>query len=236
MLDVFGEIMKYVQEGKEALHIIERDDGFFSEDPGSWFNSPYPEWPDCQKNAMKFVHGKVLDIGCGMGRVSLYLQEQGFEIVSIDLSPLAIKLCKKQGLLDARVMSAAVLDFADSSFSTILLIGNGFGILGAPENVIDMLRDLHRITTDDAVILAETTDPEAWKQPQHVKYCTKNTEMGKPPGLWTMRTKYKELVGEWNDILFTSPELMNEIASEAGWFLDHYIGERSLYVGVLKKV
>ncbi len=228
--------MKDVFDGKKALHIVERDDGFISEDPGSWFNSTFHEWPECQKEAMKLVKGKSLDIGCGMGRVSLYLQEQGFEIVSIDLSPLAIEICKKQGLRDARVMSAASLEFDARSFNTILLIGNGFGILGTPENIIEMLRELHRITTDDAVILAETIDPEAWKHPEHVEYCSRNIEMGKPPGLWTLRTKYKGITGEWNEILFASPESMEEIASKAGWFLDEYIGERTLYIGVLRKV
>jgi 2-polyprenyl-3-methyl-5-hydroxy-6-metoxy-1,4-benzoquinol methylase len=38
---------------------------------------------------MQFVKGRVLDVGCGAGRHSLYLQEKGFDVLGTDISPLA---------------------------------------------------------------------------------------------------------------------------------------------------
>ncbi|MGY5875306.1 MAG: class I SAM-dependent methyltransferase [Candidatus Thorarchaeota archaeon] len=235
-MDVIGEVMSDAYRGDKAVNIIERDDGFTAEEPGAWFLSPFEEWPDCQREAISEVKGKTLIIGCGSGRVALYVQDKGHDVVGIDISPKAIAICKERGLRDARLMSAEELTFDDNSFDTILLYGNTFGILGRPEFVVEMLNVLYRITTKDAVILAETTDPEAWKSPNHVEYSAKNKEKGNPPGLWKMRRKYKGLVSDWSDILFASPELMEDLAAKAGWHLDHYVGDRMLYIGVLRKV
>ncbi|UCE04577.1 MAG: class I SAM-dependent methyltransferase, partial [bacterium] len=57
------------------------------------------------KKVLSFVKKNVLDIGCGAGRHSLYLQEQGFNITGIDQSPLAIEVCIQRGVENALNMS-----------------------------------------------------------------------------------------------------------------------------------
>ncbi len=47
---------------------------------------------------MEFVNGRVLDVGCGAGRHSLYLQKKGFDVLGIDVSPLAVKVCRLKGV------------------------------------------------------------------------------------------------------------------------------------------
>jgi SAM-dependent methyltransferase len=235
MIDVNGAIMRDVLDKGEVIFIVERDDGYTSKNPGSWFNSPLNEWPECQRKALDYVKGRVLDIGCGMGRVAIALQSQGYEVTGIDISSIAIDLCKERGVKDARVMSAAALDFKDNSFDTAILFGNNWGIMGEPEKVIMMLKEIHRITTNDAVILAETFDPSILTDTIHVQYHEHNRKNGNPPGLWKMRLKYKNLIGGWEKILFGDTDLMNKMANEAGWFLDEAIGGRELYVGILKK-
>ncbi len=42
--------------------------------------------------------GKVLDAGCGCGRDSVYLKEDGFEVISMDLSKGMIQEAKKRGV------------------------------------------------------------------------------------------------------------------------------------------
>jgi 2-polyprenyl-3-methyl-5-hydroxy-6-metoxy-1,4-benzoquinol methylase len=60
---------------------------------------------------MVFVKGRVLDIGCGAGRHSLYLQNQGFQVLGIDNSPLAVKVAKLRGLKRVKVMSIEDINF-----------------------------------------------------------------------------------------------------------------------------
>jgi len=67
--------------------------------------STFEEWWLIEKKAMEFVKGKVLDIGCGAGRHSIYLQEKGFDVTGIDISPLAVKVCRLRGLKKTEVYS-----------------------------------------------------------------------------------------------------------------------------------
>src|SRR5207249_3713127 len=97
--DAYGqEVYDYLQ-GEKGCEIVERDDGFFdaASGPLAYF-AGYRQWPSHYKKAMRYVRGRVLDIGCGAGRHALYLQEQGCEVVGIDISPLAIEVCRRRGL------------------------------------------------------------------------------------------------------------------------------------------
>jgi 2-polyprenyl-3-methyl-5-hydroxy-6-metoxy-1,4-benzoquinol methylase len=90
--DAYGQEIWAYYKGRDSFEIIERDDGYFdaSSGPKTYF-SEYQEWSIHEKRAMEFVKGRVLDIGCGAGRHSLYLQKMGFDVLGIDNSPLAIK-------------------------------------------------------------------------------------------------------------------------------------------------
>jgi 2-heptyl-1-hydroxyquinolin-4(1H)-one methyltransferase len=76
-------------------------------------------------DAGKF-HGDVLDVGCGEAAVSLYLAEQGYTIVGLDLSPTAIELARaeasKRGLTNASFEVADISAFVgyDGRFGTIV--------------------------------------------------------------------------------------------------------------------
>src|SRR5687768_11074319 len=66
---------------------------------------------------------KLLEIGAGTGRDSKYFQDQGFEVVCIDLSPTMIELCKQKGLT-AYVMDMVNIDFPESSFDAVYALNS----------------------------------------------------------------------------------------------------------------
>ena len=57
----------------------------------------------------------LLEIGAGTGRDTKFFQDQGFETVCIDLSPVMVELCKQKGLI-AFVMDMGDINFPDGSF------------------------------------------------------------------------------------------------------------------------
>lgn len=71
-------------------------------------------------------HGDVLDAGCGEAATAIYLAEQGFATVGLDLSPTAIKLAReaaaRRGLTNATFGVADISSFTgyDGRFGTIV--------------------------------------------------------------------------------------------------------------------
>ena len=99
-------------------------------------------------------------MGCGAGRVSLYLERKGLKVVAFDRSPLAIRLCRKRGVKDARVLPIEqIARFPADSFDTVVMFGNNLGLLGNYEKARRLLRQLYRLTTANAVILGESLNP-----------------------------------------------------------------------------
>ncbi|MGY5852742.1 MAG: class I SAM-dependent methyltransferase [Candidatus Thorarchaeota archaeon] len=235
MADIFGKIMRDAFDGRPSDHVVERDDGFVSESSGQQYVAELEDWHESEKLGIAKAKGKVLDVGCGAGRVALFLQQKGHEVVGIDISEEALNVARERGVKDARYMSVEELDFPDGTFDTVLMYGNNFGLLGEYEKVVKMLRDLRRITTNDALILASTRDPEDTDEPAHLKIHAKNKEAGQPPGLVRIRMQYKGMLSEWWNLLMVSPEMMADMAEEAGWKFVEFLGPRKGYVGVLNK-
>jgi 2-polyprenyl-3-methyl-5-hydroxy-6-metoxy-1,4-benzoquinol methylase len=84
-----------------------------------------------ERRAMRFVRGRVLDLGCGAGRVGLHLQSRGHEVVGIDDSPLAVEIARQRGLADVRLGTLTSTVQEDDRFDPILLLGNNLGLLSA---------------------------------------------------------------------------------------------------------
>jgi SAM-dependent methyltransferase len=235
MTDAWSEIMKDAAAGIAGEYFIEREDGKVETLQVLEYVKPFAEWSEVERLAMKHIKGKVLDIGCGLGRVALHLQNLGFQVVGIDLAKGAIEACKKLGLREAYIMSAENLDFPDAEFNTVLLFGNNFGILGSEEKTIEMLQNLHRITSEEGIILAGAVDVEQTDDPEHLNYHDLNLSRGRPKGLVRLRVKYKGNIDEWIDLYHALPGEMDSMAIKAGWKLKKKYQTGSAYVGVLTK-
>ncbi len=77
--------------------LIERDDAFHRRRAHELFR-PCAEWAPAERRGLRFVRGRVLDVGCGAGRVGLELQERGHEVVGIDASPGAVEVARRRGV------------------------------------------------------------------------------------------------------------------------------------------
>ncbi|GAA2842262.1 class I SAM-dependent methyltransferase [Nonomuraea rubra] len=88
--------------------------------------------------------GRLLEVGAGTGQDSLCFQENGLEVVAVDLSPAMVAHCRKKGL-DARVMDFLGLDFAPGSFDAVYAFNC---LLHVPNSdfpaVLDTIRTLMR--------------------------------------------------------------------------------------------
>ena len=236
--DAFGQENLAHLLHKESFEVIERDDGFvdFSQGAKLYF-SRYRDWPRVERKAIKLAKGRVLDVGCGAGRVSLFLQERGFDVTGIDNSPAAIEVCRRRGLKKALNRPfEEVGKFEPNSFDTLVMFGNNFGLFGGYQKAKTLLKRLHRITSKDAVILAESRDPYDTKDPAHLAYHERNRERGRMGGQVRIRVRFRNYTGNWFDYLLASREEMNDIVRGTGWKVGRFIEPRGwLYVGVIEK-
>jgi SAM-dependent methyltransferase len=84
---------------------------------------------------------RLLEIGSGPGRDGQYFQDNGFEVVCIDLSPAMVELCKQKGLT-AYVMDMSEVDLPENSFDAVYSMNS---LLHLTKNEFPKI--LHRINT-----------------------------------------------------------------------------------------
>lgn len=237
--DAFGHGVYDFHLGNPVMEIIERDDGEISNSrgPASYFSS-FADWSSNQQAGIKLAEGRILDVGCGPGRVALYLQEKGHDVLGIDNSPLAIKTAQLRGVKDARVLSITqVSRKALGIFDTIVMFGNNFGLFGNAKRAKWLLRRFFGMTTANGRILAESRDIYKTDRPEHLAFHERNRQLGRMAGQVRLRVRYKTMIGSWFDYLMVSPDEMMQIVAGTGWHIDQIIWreDRVDYTAVLQK-
>ncbi len=235
--DAYGHAIYDSYLGKGGYEIDERDDGFVGgvRDAGTYL-AAYDEWPPIEREAMEIVKGRILDIGCGAGRHALYLQEKGLDVLGIDVSPLAIKVCKLRGLTQAREMSITQLSRKLGTFDTLLMMGNNFGLFGSFKRAKWLLRRFCGMTSDQARIIAQSSDPYATDEPCHLAYHELNRKRGRMSGQIRLRVRYKTYATPWFDYFLVSRNEMAEIVSGTRWRVGHFAeSDGPYYIGVIEK-
>ncbi len=235
--DAFGLLLTDHFAGETCSEFVERDDGYLvaTGNLAAYF-ATFDEWPPRFQQAMGYVRGRVLDVGVGAGRFALHLQEQGHEVVGIDVSPGALEICRKRGVKDVRQMPFHRVDASLGSFDTVLMMGNNFGLFANPRRAKWMLRRLKRLTGPNARIVAESLDIYGTDKPEHLAYHDRNRRRGRMAGEIRLRVRYREVIGEWFDYLMVSQAEMLEIVEDTGWRVAEFIGGTGgQYIGVMEK-
>lgn len=157
MLDLFGQAILDFQTNNTPEDLVtETNISEADEMSVGYLFRHYNDMPKLEKKALQLAKGKILDVGCGAGSHSLYLQEKGFDVTAIDISPKAIKACQLRGLKNARVQN--VLAIETEKFDTILLLMNGTGIFGTLAETSLHLQKLKSLLNPNGQILLDSSD------------------------------------------------------------------------------
>ncbi len=211
MKDIIGTALLDYYNGNYSEDIL-TETNISEEDelPLPYLFRTYKEMPKIEQMALKSVYGKTLDVGCGAGSHSLYLQEKGLDVLGIDTSKGAIEVCRLRGLKNAKNID--LLELKNEKFDSILLLMNGTGIFQNLENTPKYLQHLKSLLNPNGHILIDSSD---------LQYMYDSTEEGgilvpadRYYGELEFKMRYKELESEYFEWLYLDENLFETICTE----------------------
>ncbi len=216
--DVFGTaiIDFYNQECTDDI-IVQAPD--FDDDtiPVPYLFRSYSEMPEIEQKALDLSSGKVLDIGCGAGSHSLFLQnERNLEVTAIDISEGAVSICKKRGVQQAFVHD--IFDLKSQTYDTLLLLMNGSGIIGRLDRIDQFFTHIKTLLAPGGQVLIDSSD---------ISYLFTDDDGGfwvdasaRYYGEMQYKLKYKDQESDWFDWLYIDYNTLQNAANTHGFLCE----------------
>jgi SAM-dependent methyltransferase len=226
-MDVLGNALLDYYNGTYSQDIQTYSDlGGWDELPLDYLFRSYDQMPAIEQKALELCRGSVLDIGCGAGIHSLYLQSKAIAVTALDHSKGAIEVCKAKGISSFEL--ADINTFRTTvKYDTLLLLMNGIGLAGSLTNLAGFLTHLKTFMKEDGQLILDSSD---------VIYMFDQDDDG---GYWidasqgyygetNFKMRYKDQESESFPWLYIDFESLKEIASDCGFNVelilkgDHY--------------
>lgn len=236
--DAYGQMMlDYLRNGS-GFEIVEHDDGDFGIGAGPrLYFGEFDAWRQTERDAMAYVKGRVLDIGCGAGRFMLWLRDRGHQVVGVDVSPGAIEVCRQRGLDDVHVMSVGQVSRRLGVFDTLLLLGGNMALLGQRDVAKRNLVRLHRVASPGAHLLGANRDWSKSRDPEKREKATRNVGDGRFSGEHRTRIRYRKFATPFFTSSRMSPEELRDLVEDTGWAVGDVLDrDEGIYIAVLQRL
>ena len=157
MKDLFGQAILDFQTNNFPEDLLtETSISETDEMPVDYLFRSFAQMPRIEQTALELAKGKILDVGCGAGSHSLYLQHKEYDVKAIDISANAIQSCTHRGIKNAHVQD--LLTIENETFDTILLLMNGTGIFRTLAELPIYLKKLKSLLNPGGQILIDSSD------------------------------------------------------------------------------
>jgi SAM-dependent methyltransferase len=237
--DAFGLLLeeadKQLRAGRSTWipEIVEFSSGLLLCGDANYYLTSEPEWSSLERQVMRRVTGKVLDVGAGGGRHSIFLQENGFRVVALDSSPLAVSIAKRRGVRE--VICGSVRDrssrrslIALGKFDTVLMLGNNLGLLQSIENASSILDEIAEVVEIGGILMGTCGHPGVTV---HEEVRIHHGVSGE-----RIRIRYQDIASEWFNYLFTDSEAFKLIVEKsAHWQVEDVIEGSRAFAVVLRR-
>jgi SAM-dependent methyltransferase len=218
-------LLAFLQGDAQANLIIRRDDGVEGSLPVSHFFRQPGQFTTIEDTALGLSHGQVLDIGAGAGIHSLVLQSRGLRVTAIDLSPQAVEIMVRRGVVD--VQCGDIFSFQGGLFDTLLMLGHGIGLVENRQGLERFLQQVGGLLRPGGQLLLDSLDVRRTQDPSHLAYQEANRRAGRYPGEIRMQFAYNGQAGPYCGWLHVDAQTLGEQARQRGWGCEVVIEEES---------
>ena len=221
--DAYGQLLLAALEGRPAQEIMEREDGLiYAGDPSDYL-APFRRWPATERQLMRSVSGRTLDVGCAAGRASLHLQARGQEVVAIDESPLAVEVARRRGVTDARALALAdaTAEVLGGLFDTVLVLRNNLGLAGDLEAAPAALRRLAALTGPGGRLVTDSVHPD------------RLDPLSRGSGHDRYRVRWRQYASPWFRYLMLTPGEVEALVAGSPWRIERLVDDGSPRYGIV---
>ncbi len=221
----------YLKGQTDAVIEVEVDIAGSEELPVSYFFRSPEQMPVWERMALDRCRGRVLDVGAGAGCHALALQERGYEVWAIDISPGAVNTMRGRGV--GHPVCSDFFRFGEKEFDTLLFLMNGAGIARNLDGLRRLLEHARGLLTAGGGIIIESTDLLYMYEEEDGSICL---PMGhKYYGEVVYRLSYRGIQGRPFGWMFVDYGNLSGIALECGFIPDMiYQGETHNYLAELR--
>jgi hypothetical protein len=187
----------------------------------------YDDMPEMEQIALSKCIGHILDVGAAAGAHSKWLNDAGFDVKAIDLSPGAVNYLNEVGI-NARVQDFFTL--RNEQYDTLLMLMNGIGLAGSLSNLPKTLKHASTLLAPKGKILCDSSDVSyLFEDEDGAVWIDLNSEYH---GNFRFRMTYKKEQGNWFDWLYVDFDTLFKVGSEAGFTVrkvaeqdEHFLAE-----------
>lgn len=157
MIDLPGRaILDYFQGNKKTRLYVHDRFGPEVEMPISMYFRGVETMPELELKALEQIKGSVLEIGAGAGSHALELQNRGFEVHALEISPSACEVMGQRGVIS--VICEDIFEYSAQKYDSLLLLMNGIGLCGTLEGLDQFLLKAESLLNLGGQILFDSSD------------------------------------------------------------------------------
>ena len=212
--DIFGQCcIDYYNGDKDAAIQVKTDIAENDILPAKLLFRDYSDMPVHEQKALQQARGDILDVGACAGSHSLYLQELGYNVTSLDISEGCCEVMKSRGIKN--IICDDILQFKGKTYDTILLLMNGIGIAGNLPNLPELLDHLRTLLKPSGKIIFDSSDLQYLYLEEDGSISIPLTE--KYYGELVYNLEYKDLKSDEFNWFFIDPYTMEAVANECNF-------------------
>lgn len=117
---------------------------------------------------------RILDVGCGTGRISLPLQELGYDVVGVDISQGMINQARKKGLAESYISDFTSFLYDQNNFDGVISLHAGFSYTQDKGIMEKMIQKSHGLLVHGSIILWDSPNSEFYGRERKLEWPTDN--------------------------------------------------------------